>query len=208
MNRTLLRNGLLVDGTGAAPAPGDLLVIGDRIAAVGAFEPPGDALVLDCTGLVISPGFVDAHSHSDLQVVQGRREKIVQGVTTEVVGNCGFSAFPVPQDRSLLHEFANGIFCGGEDWGWSSAAGYLRDAVRKSAVHVVSLVGHGTLRIARAGNRQGPLPGRSLDALAAKLWDCLESGACGFSSGLMYSPGSSAPPEELERLCRVVTRAG
>lgn len=208
MNRTLLRNGLLVDGSGAAPVPGDLLIVGDRIAAAGAFEPPGEALVLDCTGLVISPGFVDAHSHSDLQVVEGRREKIVQGVTTEVVGNCGFSAFPVPQDRSLLHEFANGIFCGGEDWGWTSAAGYLKEAARNSAVHVESLVGHGTLRIAQAGNRQGPLPRRSLDALAAKLRDSLESGACGFSSGLMYSPGSSAPPEELERLCRVVARAG
>jgi len=208
MQRLWLKNATLVDGTGAPPVPGDLLIEEDRIAAVGRFDPPGDALVLDCTGLAAAPGFVDAHCHSDLQVIEGRREKVVQGVTTEVVGNCSFSAFPAPEDRRPLHEFANGILRGSGDWGWASAGEYLAAAGPRAAVHVVSLVGHGTLRVSVAGNRQGPLPERDLQLMETKLAECLAEGAGGLSTGLMYAPGSSAPFEELERLCRIVARAG
>ena len=112
--RTLLRNGLLIDGTGAPPVSGDVLIGGERIADVGIFEPPHADSVVDCTGLAISPGFIDSHSHSDLQVLEARPEKVLQGVTTEVVGNCGFSPYPAPPEPRLLREFANGIFCGGD----------------------------------------------------------------------------------------------
>jgi len=208
VRRLHLTNGALLDGTGAPPRRADLLIEGDRIAATGAFDPPGEAVTLDCTGLTLAPGIIDAHSHSDLKALEGRREKIDQGVTTEVAGNCGFSAFPAPDDRRALHEFANGILCGCGDWGWESADDYLAEARRRAPVHVESLVGHGTLRVSVAGNRQGPLSPCELDAMEAKLAECLADGACGFSTGLMYAPGSSAPFEELERLCRVAARAG
>lgn len=208
MQRLYLTNGTLIDGTGAPPKPGDVLIEGDRIAAVGRFGPPPDALAIDCAGLTVAPGIIDAHSHSDLKALEGRREKLAQGVTTEIVGNCGFSAFPAPPDRAPLHEFANGILCGCGDWGWKSAGDYLADARRRAPVNVESLVGHGTLRVSVAGNRQGPLSPRELDTMEAKLAESLQEGACGFSTGLMYAPGSSAPSEELERLCRVTARAG
>src|SRR5450755_2212020 len=108
MNLLLLRNGSLLDGTGAPASSGEVLVRGDRIVEVGDVEPLDGARVVDCTGLTIAPGFIDAHSHSDLQVLEGRREKILQGVTTEVVGNCGFSTYPAPEEPALLREFANG----------------------------------------------------------------------------------------------------
>jgi N-acyl-D-amino-acid deacylase len=205
MSDILLRNGTLVDGTGAEPSRGDLLIRGDRIAAIGAFDRVRGAEEIDCSGLIIAPGFIDAHSHSDLQVLEGRREKILQGVTTEVVGNCGFSPYPAAGDRSALHQFANGIFCGDDSWGWERARDYLGSVAGSSAVvNVVSLVGHGTLRIAQAGNKLGPLPERDLEAMEKRLAEALEEGAAGFSTGLMYAPGESAPFEELERLCRVV----
>lgn len=202
----LLRNGIVVDGTGREGFRADVLIIGEGIAEVGRFEAPAAAEVIDCTGLVVSPGFIDAHSHSDLQVLERHLEKVRQGVTTEVVGNCGFSPYPAPRDPQPLREFANGIFCGDDRWGWATAREYLKAAAASPTVNVASLVGHGSLRIAVAGHKLGPLSARELDAMENLLDEALSDGACGFSTGLMYAPGSSAPPEELERLCRVVAR--
>jgi N-acyl-D-amino-acid deacylase len=208
MGILLLKNGTLVDGSGSPPRFGDVLMADDTIVEVGCFDAPADACVIDCRGLAIAPGFIDSHSHSDLQVLENRHEKVAQGVTAEVVGNCGFSPYPAPDDVSLLHDFANGIFCGNQDWGWQTARAYLDRASQSTATTVFSLIGHGSLRLARVGNRLGTLAERDLDWMEQKLFESMEEGACGFSTGLMYSPGASAPFEELERLCRVVARTG
>ncbi|HZT30989.1 MAG TPA: D-aminoacylase [Bryobacteraceae bacterium] len=203
----LLCNGTLVDGSGAAAQPGNVLMSGERIAAVGRFDAPADATVIDCQDCVVAPGFIDAHSHSDLQVLEDRREKTDQGVTTEVVGNCGFSPYPYGSAREPLVEFANGIFCGEGEWGWHTAAEYLRQVERRATrAGVHSLVGHGSLRVAVAGHQQGALPAAVLGKMVGILDESLSAGACGLSTGLMYAPGSSAPFDELLELCRVVAR--
>jgi dihydroorotase/N-acyl-D-amino-acid deacylase len=208
MARILLKGGTLVDGTDAPPRCGDLLISGQTIAELDSFEAPADARVIDCGGLAVAPGFIDSHSHSDLQVLENRREKVAQGVTAEVVGNCGFSPYPAPGNLKLLHDFANGLFCGAGEWGWPSAKAYLDRAEKSPATSVFSLAGHGSLRIACVGNRVGPLAERELDWMEQRLAELLEEGACGFSTGLMYAPGSGATLEELERLCHVVARHG
>jgi dihydroorotase/N-acyl-D-amino-acid deacylase len=204
-----LVNGTVVDGTGAPGFRATVVIAEGRIARVGGEAPPAGAIQVDCAGMMVAPGFFDVHSHSDLQVLEGRPEKLRQGVTSEVVGNCGFSAFPAGPDRRELHEFADGIFCPSRDWGWTSACDYFAEVQRSATpTHVLSLVGHGSLRIAQAGPVQGPLAERDLEAMEGRLAECLEEGAAGFSTGLMYAPGSSAPFSELERLCRVVARHG
>jgi dihydroorotase/N-acyl-D-amino-acid deacylase len=206
--RILLANGLLADGTGSPLRKADVLIDGAFIGEVGAIPEPGGAQVIDCTDLVVAPGFIDAHSHSDLQVLGNKREKLLQGVTSEVVGNCGFSAYPNTRPREL-HDFGNGILAGGESWGWASAADYLLEVHSKARLAtVLSLVGHGSLRIAHAGPKQGPVTEEILSAMESTLDEALAEGASGFSTGLMYAPGSSAPREELVRLCKVVAKRG
>ncbi len=207
--RIWLHGGTLLDGSGSAGEPGDLLLEDGRIAAMGRFDAPGEARPVDCTGLTVTPGFIDVHSHSDLQVLENLPEKTLQGVTSEVVGNCGFSPYPTAPDRAPLHEFANGIFRGDDRWGWATAGDYLAEVSRSARnATVESLTGHGTLRIAHAGTKQGPLAPQTLDAMERGLDEALAGGSCGFSTGLMYAPGSSAPFDELVRLCRVVARRG
>ncbi|MFN9753852.1 MAG: amidohydrolase family protein, partial [bacterium] len=193
---TLLHGGTLIDGSGSPATPGDLLFDGDTILALGHFAPPADALRLDCTGLLIAPGFIDLHSHSDLQVLERHRAKTDQGVTTEVVGNCGFSAYPCGAHRHEVQEFANGILFGyGRDWAWPNAQQYLADAATQATlVNVHSLVGHGTLRVATMGPSQAPATPAELDRMEQSLAACRAGGAAGGSTGRMYAPRAAAPP--------------
>lgn len=208
MNEYFLAGGAVLDGTGAPAVAATVHLQGSRVARIGSFPPPAGAPLVDCTGLTIAPGFIDSHSHSDLQVIEGRPEKLRQGVTSEVVGNCGFSAYPPARDPGELRQFANGIFCGDDHWGWPSTKAYLDDIAKSRTANVISLVGHGSLRIAVVGNRQGELPEADLARMGDLLTEALDAGASGFSTGLMYAPGSSAPPAELESLCRVVAAKG
>ncbi|SFR98545.1 dihydroorotase [Granulicella pectinivorans] len=204
-NPLVLHGGVLADGSGAPLRRGDVLVHEGRIVAVDSFDIPAAATVLDCSDTVVAPGFIDAHSHSDLQVIEGRREKLLQGVTAEVVGNCGFSPYPQGNHANELRSFANGIFCGDEAWGWDSASGYLSKTRGADAVaSVYSLIGHGSLRIAVAGNQMNTLSEDKIAAMEQYLRQAFAEGAIGFSTGLMYAPGSSADQSELLRLCQVV----
>ena len=198
-----LSNALLIDGSGEPPTRGNVLLSAGIIAAVGQFEAPSDVDEIDLHGLALSPGFIDLHSHSDLKVLENRREKSDQGITAEVVGNCGFSPYPCGHHAALVSEQNEGILNGNANW--SNAATYLA-AVRESSqlVHVESLIGHGALRTAVLGKQATSTDLLQLDVLEGVLDEALSEGAIGFSTGLMYSPGSQAPFAELEALCRVV----
>ncbi|MDQ1606261.1 MAG: N-acyl-D-amino-acid deacylase [Microbacteriaceae bacterium] len=207
----LIRGGLVVDGTGAAGRLADVLVGSGRIVDV---LPPGEfsgtaTETIDAHGSVVAPGFVDIHAHSDLAVIAapGAEQKLRQGVTTEVVGNCGISVVPVsPGFASESHQYATPVLGFPElDWGWSDVDGYLArvDAARP-AVNVATYVGLGSIRAAVMGFRPGtPTPEERLEMvdLAAAA---LEQGAVGLSSGLVYAPGSYSSHDEI---CEIVEQA-
>src|SRR5579862_1959022 len=160
----LLQNGLLFDGSGNPAVPASVLIDAGKIIGIGGESTPPNCAVLDCSGLAIAPGFIDLHSHLDLQVLEDRMEKIRQGVTSEVVGNCGFSPFPFDGNPQRLQEFASGILGRVDGWGWSTASQYLQAVEKNSTkMHVFPLVGHGSLRVAVAGQKQQPLSGAELD---------------------------------------------
>ena len=209
MEKILLRNGPIINGTGAPAFTGNLLIEGTKIAAISTHpieSSPAETKIIDCTNLVIAPGFIDAHNHLDLQLLEDLPSRALQGITSEVVGNCGFSPYPMT-DKKQLHDFANGILCGDEHWGWPHAHDYF-EAIQHShtTLNVGSLVGHGSLRIAAAGNKLGQLTNQEQDKMEQLLIEALTNGAVGISTGLQYAPGSSAPFSEVEKLCRIVAQ--
>jgi dihydroorotase/N-acyl-D-amino-acid deacylase len=203
----LLHNAQLYDGQGSDAEYGSVLIDGDRIAAVGHFPVPSQAQAIDLHGLALTPGFIDLHSHSDAKLLDGDPAKTLQGVTTELVGNCGFSAFPHCGHPHAVGSYNDGILC--DTRTFSSAAEFLLETRGPQVrAHVETLVGHGTLRTA-ALESDPLLRGPALTAaLCALLDQAFAEGAAGFSSGLMYAPGATAPAEELEALCAVVARHG
>jgi N-acyl-D-amino-acid deacylase len=214
MREVLIRNGTIVDGTGRPSFKADLLIEGDRIARIGeALESTAAGRVVDATGLIVAPGFLDMHSHSDLTLwAQGGAESaLCQGVTTEVIGNCGFSCYPVhPERLKMLEHYLAGMgYDGSHPMPWRDLDGYADHLEQRSiAVNAVPLVGHGAIRIAVMGFDAREATRREQGEMACLLQTALDEGAFGMSSGLVYPPGINAPPEELEALCTVVARAG
>lgn len=209
----LLRGATVFDGSGAEGVQQDVLVEGDRIVAVGsAATRQGGANVLDVGGLAMAPGFIDMHSHADhtLPAFPRATNSITQGVTTEVVGLCGFSPAPVsikPARAEYLQNLSRGI--GPDlDWSWHGFDEYLARFERaQPAVNVVPLVGHHALRIFGMGMEDRPPAPAELSVMRAALADALKHGAWGMSTGLVYVPGSFATTDELIELGRELKRA-
>jgi N-acyl-D-amino-acid deacylase len=215
MNRaTLLENGLIVDGTGAAAWLGDVLLQGERILAVGVGLggqlPDGlkrvDIDVRDCTGLAIAPGFIDVHTHDDAIVLNapGMFPKLSQGITTVVTGNCGLSVAPFVVDEPLPP-----LTLLGNSFAYPSVAAYAQ-AVGEAqpAVNVAPLIGHTTLRFACMDDMARPASADELNAMCKLLNQCMADGALGLSSGLFYAEAMAAPAAEVTALAKVVARHG
>lgn len=203
----LIRGGLLIDGTGAPGHSGDLAISGGRIAAIGADLVGRATHEIDANGLAIAPGFIDIKTHSDftLPINPKAESKVRQGVTTEIIGHCGFSVAPVlPGKVDLLRDYLS------PSAPWlpfreTSFPDYL-DTFPATAVNAGMLVGHNTLRLMVMGmQNRAPTPAE-LDHMIALLEDGLKAGALGMSSGLFTAPGSYAAPDELIALGHVLKR--
>jgi N-acyl-D-amino-acid deacylase len=199
----ILQNADVHDGLGNPPRRVDVGIVKDRIEALDDLSRATAPKVIDLTGHTLCPGFIDVHSHSDVYalVEPSAASKITQGVTTEVVGNCGASAAP-------LH----GAYRLPADWGmhtcpgtWSTVAGYraLIDQVQP-AVNIALLVGHNTLRAGVVGYEGRSATAAEMQQMKDRLHASLDEGAIGFSTGLIYIPGTFAPRTEVEELCRVL----
>jgi N-acyl-D-amino-acid deacylase len=201
----LIRRGLVIDGSGRPGEIGDVAVSDGRIAALGPALSQSAARVIDATGLAVSPGFIDIKTHSDftLPINPKAESKVRQGVTTEIIGHCGFSVAPVlPGKRELIREYlsASAPWLPFRELGFPE---YL-DGFPATAVNAGMLVGHHTLRL-NVMNMEARAPTSSeLARMIALLEDALSAGALGLSTGLFTPPGSYATREEIVALCTVL----
>jgi N-acyl-D-aspartate/D-glutamate deacylase len=214
-SEVLLRGGLVLDGSGSPARREDVRLGSGRVLERGEALAVRGARVVDLSGEYLAPGFVDVHSHSDITVLAnpGLESKAMQGVTTEVVGNCGESLFPVSAlHRDELAAFVEQFFprvASRLRWDWNDLASWSnRVAEARPALNLAPLVGHGTLRIATVGLRNGPIPNDRAAELAASLDRALAQGAFGLSTGLAYSPELETTSDDLEPLLERVARAG
>jgi len=195
---------LIADGSGKEPYPGELLTGGGRIADVGPAVPHArEDAVVDGAGLILAPGWIDAHGHSDISLLAAPEAtgKVAQGITTEICGNCGLSAFPLNENnRAHLQELYAQYSIRLD---WTDGASY-RAKLPQRTLRLVPLCGHNTLRAAVAGYEKRKLSSADLDRMRRLLAAELDAGAAGLSSGLLYTPGCFADRDEIEKLLEVV----
>jgi len=199
----LIRSGTVIDGTKAPRFDADVGVTAGRIAAIGDLSACSADQLLDASGRIVAPGFIDSHTHDDQAVLSQATMpfKVSQGVTTVVAGNCGISAAPLradmalPMPLSLIDSPAEGRF--------TSFAAYL-DALRAapSSVNVAAMVGHSTLRALTMADLDRPANEAEIAAMRAHVEEAMQAGAIGLSTGTFYPPAVKASTEEIIEVCR------
>ena len=203
----IISGGQVVDGTGAPPVRTDVLVRGGRIAGLLAPDAPRPpAEVLDATGLVVAPGFIDLHSHADFTLTghPAADSAVYQGVTTLLGGNCGSSPFPMARPSG------SGSFLGTRfAWDWTDLAGFAGAvAADPPAINLATQVGLNALRTVVMGPERRPATDEELDRMRALVAEAAAQGAFGFSTGLIYAPGSYASAEEVTALAATAAEHG
>jgi N-acyl-D-amino-acid deacylase len=204
----LIKNGVVVDGSGASRFKADLAVKGETIVAIGHLDAGHATRIIDVNGQVIAPGFIDMHSHGDftLPACPTADSLVHQGVTTAVIGQCGQSLSPLlPETRGeIISSLETREFPIPWDQ-WSDFASYL-DFMKALglSINIVPLVGQGTIRAGVMGFVSGRADSNQMMAMKAEVVKALEAGAIGISTGLIYPPGSYASTEELIELIRPV----
>ena len=227
----IIRNGTVVDGTGSAERRADVAIVGDRITAIGELSAETARQEIDATGLVVTPGFIDLHTHLDAQVAWDpmMTSSSWHGVTTVLMGNCGVTFAPVAQnDRVFLAEMMESVedvpreaILGGLDWDWETYPQYLDAVARmRPAVNVVGMVGHCAIRYNVMGERSLSAEPATADELARMRDIAAESvagGAVGFSTSRIllhvvpdgrYVPGTLAPLDEYLAIADGMNAAG
>lgn len=207
--KTLIRGGTVVDGTGKPAFAADVLVDGDRIAAI---EGPGLSVeadrIIEATGHLVTPGFIDAHTHSDAYLViePDAPSKVSQGISTEINGQCGGSVAPRYGEARLSSDWAAIL---GDRLTWHSLAEY-RDvlAAAKPAVNTVQFIGHNTLRSSVVGYAARAATPDELERMKRLLEQSLDEGGYGLTTGLIYQPGRHSTPQEVVALAQVAAARG
>ena len=206
----IIKNGTVLDGTGVQGLKKDIGTKLNKIAAIDNLKQATADLIIDAENFVVSPGFIDIHTHTDTQLLVNPKaeSKIRQGVTTEVAGNCGSSPFPLnDQDFAQYNKILFEKY--GFHINWKDVAGFLNALENKKiSINYATFTGHSDLRAFTVGKNDVPPTAKQMEKMKAILARSMENGSFGLSTGLEYTPGSYAITEELIELCKVVSKHG
>lgn len=207
----LIKNGFVVDGAGNPWFRGDVGVRDEKIVNVGRLTSENAEIVIDAKGLVVSPGFIDVHNHSDASIlINPKVESMIrQGVTTLCIGNCGLSAYPVNEStKEELHRYLS-AFIPVTEITWRTTRDFL-GLIEKQGVacNIAAMVGHGAIRIAVMGFEARLPTDSELKEMKSLVAKAMDDGAFGISTGLGYAPGFYSNTEELIELSKVVAEKG
>lgn len=212
MLNILVCGGTIIDGTGRQRTQGDIGIRGDRIVAVGQLEQAPARKTIDATGLCVTPGFIDSHTHSDLALLRSPQAEssLLQGVTTEIIGQDGLSYAPLSQDHLKMYSwYLSGL--NGEPpcvLDWSSVAEFRAKFDWTVGVNTAFLIPHGAVRLEVAGMHSMRLDQQQMAQATALVEKGMEEGAVGLSTGLSYYPCAFADTDELVTLCRAAHKRG
>lgn len=200
---SIIKNATIIDGSGKEGFAADIGISNDRIAKIGKIEESGKQII-DAKGLVVSPGFVDCHSHSDYYLIINplAESKVRQGVTTEIGGNCGYSAAPLCgealDERKNAYKKSYNI-----EHDWQDAKGYFKRLERQGiSVNFALLIGHNTIRSSVIGGGSREPNKNEMSQMKEMIQQAMKDGAIGISTGLAYGPACFAKKEELIELCK------
>lgn len=207
-NGTLIKNGVVVDGTGGPWYRADVAIVGDTIAEIESKDGIRADKIIDATDMIVAPGFIDIHGHADEHLIADNRAESVirQGITTVCGGNCGYTSFPV---TDFNREFLSERVPEPAKLTWATMAEFY-DTVQANgvAVNLAMLVGHGAIRSAVMGFRERKPTAAELESMKELLSKAMDDGAYGMSSGLEYPPGFFASTDELIELSKIVAGKG
>lgn len=208
----VIKGGRIIDGTGNPWFKADVGVKGERIACIGRIDQSKAREVINAEGLVVSPGFTDPHNHSDWTIIAGRRAEsyVLQGVTTLIIGNCGFSLAPISEEHfEDLKKSHEPFLLTDLPWNWRSFGEYLEVLEENgSSVNLIPLVGFGTVRIAAMGFEKRKPTEEEMEHMKRLVEESMKEGAFGLSTGLVYPPQTYADTEEIVKVCEVIARYG
>lgn len=202
----IIRKGSVIDGTGAARYVADIGIVGERIAAVGDLSAEQARRVIEAEGLIVAPGFIDAHAHDDRMLLSSpdMTPKLSQGVTTVVTGNCGISLAPMPRRVPQPVTPPLDLLDREGEWFRYASFGHYLDALRDQppAINFAPLVGHTTLRVVAMSDVLAPANDSEIERMRALAEEALRAGAIGISTGLAYTTAMPATTDEVLRVCK------
>jgi N-acyl-D-amino-acid deacylase len=209
---TVIKNGTVIDGTGAKARAVDVGVTGDKITALNKLQNAEAKEVIDARGKIVCPGFIDTHVHSDVMLLQDKQHAagLLQGITSEVLGQDGMSYAPASKENlNMYARYLAGLNgYPALDWDWSSVAEYRALFDKTVAVNTVYMLPHSNIRLETVGFKDVPLRGEHLKRAKDLIRQGFDEGAVAFSTGLSYYPGSYSDTEELVELSKVVAECG